>query len=206
MLNKSISISKQVNKLSVKSQLIFTWIIPHLDDYGLITNDSEILKALVFPMNKEIEIEDIEVFLKDAEKSNLIDIHKECLKYSGFNRHQSISESKKSASKFNIPEKPQEVPRSSKKPPLKRREEKITKEKITKEKRGYLTNLPKQDLEKFTKRFVATETEIISKAEDLELYCRRKGKTYQDYPALLLNALKKDFKERSTKKSKYSEI
>ena len=206
MLNKSISISKQVNKLLVKSQLIFTWIIPHLDDYGFVTNDAEILKALVFPMNKEIEIKDIEHFLTEARRSNLIDIHEECLKYSGFNRHQKITESKKSVSKFNILDNPQETPIIPKKPPLKRREDKVTKDKVTKEKREYLSKLPTEDLEEFTKRFVATEKEILSKAEDLVLYCERTGKKYKDYRAFLLNALKKDFKERSTKDGKYSNI
>ena len=42
-----------------------------------------------------------------------------------------------------------------------------------------------------------TAKDLKSKAESLFLYCKSKGRTYKDYRAFLLNALKKDFKEKS---------
>lgn len=51
-------------------------------------------------------------------------------------------------------------------------------------------------MKEFVTRFIATEKQIKSKAEDLKLYCERKGRKYMNYKAFLLNALKNDFKER----------
>lgn len=61
----------------------------------------------------------------------------------------------------------------------------------------YLKQIPSEDLEEFKSRFITTDKEIISKAEDLYLYCERKGRTYKNYKAFLLNALKRDLKEKS---------
>ncbi len=86
-------------------------------------------------------------------------------------------------------------------------ENRIDKNRIE-EKRGihYLTGVPDKDMKEFLTRFVATEKEIKSKAEDLLLYCQRKGRTYSNYKAFLLNALKRDFKERSEKGGKYAHL
>jgi hypothetical protein len=66
----------------------------------------------------------------------------------------------------------------------------------------YLKNIPLQDLEEFEKRFDAYRPEIQGKAESLFLYCEAKGKRYKNYRSFLLNALKKDFKERPPKVEK----
>lgn len=71
----------------------------------------------------------------------------------------------------------------------------------------YLDAIPEADMLSFTDRFDATPGKVRSKAEDLKLYCIRRGKTYKDYKAFLLNALKRDFKERQpedVKQGKYS--
>jgi hypothetical protein len=53
MLHKNISYSKQVNNLSNDFvKLLFTWTIPHLDDFGRIDGDPCVLKAIVMPMSK----------------------------------------------------------------------------------------------------------------------------------------------------------
>lgn len=111
MLSRSISLSLQVNKLDLRSKFIFTWCIPYLDDYGLIDRNPEIIKAMVFPMTKEIKETDIKRFIEQAEKQELISVHENCLEFTGFSRHQSITENKKTESKFkgvtqNIPEFP----------------------------------------------------------------------------------------------------
>lgn len=118
MLSKSISLSQQVASMSLKSQFIFTWCIPHLDDFGLIENRTQILKAMVFPMNRFIRTADIEMFIDEAEREGLIEVFEDCLEFSGFENHQSISPEKKSKSKFSkvplnnprIPKNPQESP------------------------------------------------------------------------------------------------
>lgn len=52
MLSKTISISTKISKLTEFEQLLFTWIIPHTDDFGRIDGDPEVIKALVIPMSK----------------------------------------------------------------------------------------------------------------------------------------------------------
>src|SRR3990167_1196211 len=69
---------------------------------------------------------------------------------------------------------------------------------------NYLKDLPEQDIQDFTARFVATDAEIKDKAESLLLYCESRGKQYKNYRAFLLNAVKKDFKARA--ENKYSHI
>ena len=63
MLSKRISQSKKVNSLQIKSQIVWTWTIPYLDDYGCYTGDSEDIKTEVFPKNKKISQKDIEICL-----------------------------------------------------------------------------------------------------------------------------------------------
>lgn len=109
MLNKSISLSSQVNKLNLKHKLIFTWTLPHLDDYGLIENDPEVLKATVCPMIKDITVKDFREFILSASKNDLIEEYEDCIDFTGFDNHQSLSEEKKAKSKFSrIPRNPQE--------------------------------------------------------------------------------------------------
>lgn len=52
MLHKGISISMQVHELSEFAQLLFTWIIPHLDDFGKLDGNAKVIKALVMPMSE----------------------------------------------------------------------------------------------------------------------------------------------------------
>ena len=141
MLNKTISVSKQVNKLSLKSKLIYTWSIPHLDDYGYLTKDTEVYRAIVFPMSKEITEEDIEIFFKEAINSideygiALIEELSDCYFFTGFENHQKITENKKSKCKFKAKKiNPQETPRISEKPQKSPLEVKISKDKISKDK------------------------------------------------------------------------
>ena len=55
MISKSISISKKVNSISDFAALLFTWMIPHADDYGVLDGDEGTIKALVVPRRKQTE-------------------------------------------------------------------------------------------------------------------------------------------------------
>jgi hypothetical protein len=71
----------------------------------------------------------------------------------------------------------------------------------------YLSSIPANDMREFVSRFIASEKEIKSKAEDLKLYCERKGRLYRNYKSFLLNALKRDFKEReAARDGKYAKL
>ncbi len=72
MLSKRISQSKKVNSLQIKSQIVWTWNIPYLDDYGCYTGDSEDIKTEVFPKNKKISQRDIEKALNEETKVGLL--------------------------------------------------------------------------------------------------------------------------------------
>lgn len=50
MLHGKISLSTQVNRLSLPARLLFTWMIPHADCEGRLKGDPECVKATVVPM------------------------------------------------------------------------------------------------------------------------------------------------------------
>lgn len=136
MLNKSISLSRKANKLPLKLAFIYTWMLPHLDDHGLIERDSNVLKGMAFPMKKEITAKDILGFIEiaqihDEKGESLITEHGDCLEFNGFEDHQTISPEKRAKSKFSrIPKNPQESPRSSQIREVKLREENLIEKNI----------------------------------------------------------------------------
>ena len=72
MISKSISISEKVNMLpDVFDMLLFTWIIPHTDDFGRLTGSPAKVKALVVPMLDK-SIRDIERSLQNLHDAGLI--------------------------------------------------------------------------------------------------------------------------------------
>ena len=71
---------------------------------------------------------------------------------------------------------------------------------------AYLSKIPEEDMKEFMDRFIATKKEIEGKAEGLKLYCESRGKKYKNYKAFLLNALKRDFKEKSEENNKYKNL
>jgi len=105
MIDNCISISEKINDLSLKEAFIYTWIIPHLDDWGRISGSPRTLKALAFPMKREIKTKDIEsaltkfrnigLFLWEGDNGDSV-LQQD---FEEFSSHQSISESKRSKSK-----------------------------------------------------------------------------------------------------------
>jgi hypothetical protein len=72
MISKSISISEKVNMLpDVFDMLLFTWIIPHTDDFGRLTGSPAKVKALVVPMLDK-SIREIERAIKELHDAGLI--------------------------------------------------------------------------------------------------------------------------------------
>ena len=64
----------------------------------------------------------------------------------------------------------------------------------------YLSSIPEIDMKEFVARFDVSPSKVRSIGEDLVLYCQRKGKVYKNYKAFLLNALKRNCKERPAPK------
>lgn len=72
MISKVISISEKVNCLpDVFDMLLFTWLIPHTDDFGRLTGSPAKVKALVVPM-LDRTLADVEASLGRLHNAELI--------------------------------------------------------------------------------------------------------------------------------------
>lgn len=71
MVSKVISISEKVNSLSLFGRLLYTWMIPHTDDFGRMPGSPAKVRALVVPMGDET-IRDVEEALTDMATRDLI--------------------------------------------------------------------------------------------------------------------------------------
>lgn len=72
MISKVISISEKVNMLpDIFDMLLFTWIIPHTDDFGRLAGSPAKVKALVVPMLDK-SIRDVSESLKRLQDQGLI--------------------------------------------------------------------------------------------------------------------------------------
>jgi hypothetical protein len=61
-----------VNRLSLKAALLYTWLIPHVDDQGRVSGESATIKAVVCPLRKDIEEAEIPKLLSEMEDMGLI--------------------------------------------------------------------------------------------------------------------------------------
>lgn len=73
MIDKKISVSEDVARLTTEAQLLFTWMIPHADDAGLLPFSTRSIKALVVPM-KEWRLEDVGFQLDSIRKAKLLEV------------------------------------------------------------------------------------------------------------------------------------
>lgn len=71
MLDKKISVSEQVANLTIEAQLLFTWMIAHADDVGLLPYSARSIKGLVVPMNDSYTVETIGFHLETIKKAGL---------------------------------------------------------------------------------------------------------------------------------------
>lgn len=93
MLHKKISVSAQVNKLSLPARLLFTWMIPHADDEGRLKGDPEFIKATVVPMTKW-SFKTVRNYLEELKNQRLIYYWEEnqewFIEFVKWNEHQQI--------------------------------------------------------------------------------------------------------------------
>lgn len=136
MISKSISISEKVNTLpEIFDMLLFTWLIPHSDDFGRLTGSPAKVKALVVPMLDK-SIKDIERSLLSLHNAGVIKWYEvktdRYIQIVNFEKHQTGLH-KRTQSKFPIPpehsEKFPEIPPQGKGTEGNRTEEKGTEQK-----------------------------------------------------------------------------
>lgn len=93
MIDKKISVSEQVANMPLEAQLIFTWMIPHADDFGLLPFSPRTIKALVIPM-LDMTAETVGIHLETMVKNNLLTIFeyngKRYYKIKNFSQHQTL--------------------------------------------------------------------------------------------------------------------
>ena len=217
MIDKKISVSEQVASLPIEAQLIFTWSIPHSDDVGLLPYSPRTLKAMIVPM-LEMPPATFEKHMAAIVEQGLWRVFEhEGEKYYrliSFTSHQTLKKDRQPQTllKIKVFKDQKRTWQSLEDIGFQLEDNGIQMESEGKRREGnrsevkgsmgpkarieYLANIPAEDIKEFTARFMATEKQIKSKAEDLRLYCERKGRKYQNYRSFLLNALKRDFKER----------
>ncbi|MEC0092477.1 hypothetical protein [Paenibacillus macquariensis] len=136
MISKVISISEKVNNLpDVFDILLFTWMIPHTDDFGRMAGSPGKVKALVVPMLDKTKA-DVQASLERLDKEGLIFWYEvdgeRIVQIINFEKHQQGLQ-KRTTSKF--PELPRtsenftKIPSELKRTELKRTELKGTEEK-----------------------------------------------------------------------------
>lgn len=93
MLHTKISVSVQVNRLSLPAKLLFSWLIPHADDEGRLNGDPEFIKARVVPMTKW-SFKKIREYLEEIKNQRLIYYWQEndewFIEFIKWNDHQTI--------------------------------------------------------------------------------------------------------------------
>lgn len=98
MIDKKISISEDVATLTTEAQLLFTWMIPHADDAGLLPFSARSIRALVVPM-KDWSVEDVGIHLETIAKAKLIEVFNweedKFWKISNFSSHQTLKKDRK---------------------------------------------------------------------------------------------------------------
>ena len=116
MLSKDISLDEKVNALSDDSaQLLFTWLIPHLDCEGRTYGEAGVVKAMVVPRHNWSNNR-VEKYLTEMEKLGLIARYSlngnRYLFAPNFDKHQ-VGLRKERESQSKIPPPPPELVRSN---------------------------------------------------------------------------------------------
>ena len=72
-VSKTISLDAKVHQLSCPmAQLLWTWMIPHLDVEGRMYGDPVIVRSIVFPRRSDVSIEDVDDYLDEMHALGLV--------------------------------------------------------------------------------------------------------------------------------------
>lgn len=110
-LHWKISNCQQLFKVSIGARLLFTWLIPNVDNLGRIEANSFIIKGMIFPLDMNITPEVCEGFMNELNEVGLIikyqfnDSQYLCLP--NFNKYQRLVGGMKAESCYPAP--PEEV-------------------------------------------------------------------------------------------------
>lgn len=194
MISKSISVSDETNKLSDFAALLFTWMIPHTDDWGIIQGTSGKINALVVPRRKKTD-KQVEEALKEMQDAQLIWRYE----YNGHQYSQLINFEfhqeglhKRTAPKYPLymecrhdSEKFREIPGKSPLMETNKKEWKGTEGKVSgKQKYADNVTMTPEEYSKLVDKFGEMETKV--RIERISLYKGSSGKWYaSDYLTIL---------------------
>jgi len=200
MISKSISTSKKLSALSTFEALLFTWIIPHCDDYGRMDGNAKIVKGIVMPLRDE-PVEDVEKALKELTKKQLIERYtiedEEYLQIEKWEDHQTFKTDRNRVAKYPPNPNGTQLETNWKNRPSKLSEVKLSEVKIIEEKSTYgeFKNvlLKKEEYDKMIDSLGEKNTNIL--IEELSSYIASKGKRYSSHYATLLNWARRKYME-----------
>lgn len=116
IIKTQISLSEQVNDLSIHSALLFTWLIPHTDDFGRMYGNARRVKAIVVPMRDDYDTQKVRECLDELHSAKLIDLYKVdgdyYIQLPAFETHQTGLH-KRTKSKYPDIEDADDIPGSS---------------------------------------------------------------------------------------------
>ena len=200
--------------LTAEQNLFYIGLIVFADDEGRMEANPIFLKSLVLPY-QEISSKTIIEALNALAAKNLITLYeveeKQYLYHPKWLDWQHLRQNRIKQS--NCPNPPLGGQMSALGGQMADKcQAKLSKVKLSKVKRdkgqkpsstiNYLKQIPKEDLEEFSNRYIITWAEIINKAQGLIDYCEMHGKVYKNYKAFLRNAISKDFQIREKRQGK----
>lgn len=114
LLDKKISINEQVSMLPIMGQLLFTWMIPHADDFGLLSHNPLSIKALVVPAHDitKDQVAELLELMEELQLIRTVDIDGEqYYQLTKFNDNQTLRHDRmpQTILKIKLPDNPQEA-------------------------------------------------------------------------------------------------
>lgn len=108
IISRSISTSRKVSVVSDQAALLYSWIIPHTDDYGRIEGGADDILFSIVPRRNWSE-KDVEKYLKEMWLVALIRSYhendKRYLEVTDFEQHQTFRSDRSRVAKCPVPKK-----------------------------------------------------------------------------------------------------
>ncbi len=198
MLNKTISIDKELAKLSKEAILLYIWCIPHLDIKGRIFAEPEQLKGTVIPYLTWFKKPMIIKAIKEIKKSGLVIYYGDTFKYMefrGFSKNQTIYPDREAKSMIPDPSQDEIIQRSCN---THGEVEVEVKEKLKIKKKEREEKLPHMDFvflkpsehQKLLQMY--GEKKVNEYIESLKLYIGKTNKNYPSHYYAILSWMRKD--------------
>jgi hypothetical protein len=110
IISKSITVSQRVARLSTPwVKLLYTWLIPHVDDFGRFHADPDIIKGTVFPKEKYVTANKLSIWITELKEAGLINLYLHngdtFLEIIDFEEHQYFRSDRPRKAEYPEPEK-----------------------------------------------------------------------------------------------------